>query len=102
MELKDFQKTSLERVKKYLELVRKEQDKGNARHASEDAWREVEKAFSLGQYQERRNGIEKDVPNFVLKIPTGGGKTFLAVKTLDVVNKIFKKLYFFFIIFGCG
>lgn len=32
MELKDFQKTSLERIKKYLELVRKEQDKGNARN----------------------------------------------------------------------
>lgn len=91
MELKDFQKTSLERIKKYLELVRKEQDKGNARHASEDAWREVEKVFSLGQYQERRNGIDQDVPNFVLKTPTGGGKTFLAVKTLGVINEVFRK-----------
>lgn len=91
MELKDFQKTSLERIKKYLELVRKEQDTGNARHASADAWREVEKVFSLGQYQERRNGIDQDVPNFVLKIPTGGGKTFLAVKTLDVINEVFRK-----------
>lgn len=91
MELKDFQKTSLERIKKYLELVRKEQDGGNARHASEDAWRELEKEFSLGQYQERRNGIERDVPNFVLKIPTGGGKTFLAVKTIDIINEVFRK-----------
>ena len=91
MELKDFQKTSLERIKKYIELVRKEQDGGNARQASEDAWRELEKEFNLGQYQERRNGMERDVPNFVLKIPTGGGKTFLAVKTLDTINEVFRK-----------
>ncbi|MEI7482982.1 MAG: DEAD/DEAH box helicase family protein [Elusimicrobiota bacterium] len=91
MELKDFQEKALERVKKYLSLVRKEQDGGNARHASGDAWRDLEKDFSLGQYQERRNGLERDVPNFVLKIPTGGGKTFLAVKTLDAINDVFRK-----------
>ena len=91
MELKDFQKTSLERITKYLELVRKEQDGGNSKHASGDAWRDLEKEFSLGQYQERRSGLERDVPNFVLKIPTGGGKTFLAVKTLDTINEVFRK-----------
>ena len=91
MELKDFQQKALERVKRYLSLVRKEQDGGNTRHASEDAWRELEKEFSLGQYKERRNGLERDVPNFVLKIPTGGGKTFLAVKTLDTINEVFRK-----------
>lgn len=91
MELKDFQKSSLERIRKYLKLVRKEQDEGNVRHASEDAWGELESAFSLGHYQERRNGLERDVPNFVLKIPTGGGKTLLAVKTIDTTNEVFRK-----------
>ena len=91
MELKEFQQQALDRVERYLSLVRKEQDRGNARHASEDAWRELEKEFSLGQYQERRNGLEYDVPNFVLKIPTGGGKTFLAIKVLDTINDIFRK-----------
>ena len=91
MELKNFQKTSLERIKKYLEIVRKEQNNGNLRHASGDAWRDLEKQFSLGQYQERRNGIERDIPNFVIKIPTGGGKTFLAVKTIDAINEVFRK-----------
>src|SRR4030042_7025900 len=91
MELKYFQQQALERVKQYLSLVRKEQDGGNSKHASEDAWRELEKEFSLGQYHERRNGLERDVPNFVLKIPTGGGKTFLVVKTLDTINEIFRK-----------
>lgn len=91
MELRDFQKTSLERIKKYLELVRKEQDNGNIRHASEDAWRELEKEFDLGQYTERRNGLERDVPNFVMKIPTGGGKTFLAIKTLNVISEVYRR-----------
>jgi len=91
MEHKDFQQKALERVKKYLSFVRKEQDGGNTRHASEDAWSELEKEFGLGQYQERRNGLERNVPNFVLKIPTGGGKTFLAIKTLDTINEVFRK-----------
>jgi len=91
MELRDFQRTSLERIKKYLELVRKEQNSGNIRHASEDAWRELEKEFDLGRYIERRNGLERDVPNFVMKIPTGGGKTFLAIKILDAINEVYRK-----------
>jgi len=91
MELKNFQRISLERITKYLQIVRKEQESGNTRHASEDAWRELESAFSLGQYQERRNGLGNDVPNFVMKIPTGGGKTFLAVKTIGAVNDVFRK-----------
>lgn len=91
MQLKDYQKTALERTRKYLALVRKELDAGNARHASEDAWRELALEFNLGRYDEKENGLRRDVPNFVLKIPTGGGKTFLAVKTIDVINEAFRK-----------
>lgn len=91
MELKDYQKTALERVGKYLAFVRKETDVGNIRHASEDAWRELALEFNLGRYDEKENGLGRDVPNFVLKIPTGGGKTFLAVKTIDIVNEVFRK-----------
>lgn len=91
MELKDYQKTALERVRKYLALVRKELDAGNTRHASEDAWRELALEFNLGRYDEKENGLGRDVPNFVLKIPTGGGKTFLAVKTIDIINDVFHK-----------
>lgn len=91
MELKDYQKTALERVKKYLAFVRKEADAGNTRHASEDAWRGLALEFNLGRYDEKENGFGKDVPNFVLKIPTGGGKTILAVKTIDIINEVFRK-----------
>lgn len=91
MELKDYQKNALERIRKYLALVRKQQDTGNIRHASEDAWRDLETEFGLGRYDEKRNGLDRDVPNFVIKIPTGGGKTFLAVKTIDIINEVLRK-----------
>ena len=91
MELKNYQKTALERIRRYLTLVRKEMNDGNVRHASEDAWRELVFEFTLGRYDEKENGLGQDVPNFVLKIPTGGGKTFLAVKTIDIINKVFRK-----------
>lgn len=91
MQLKDYQKKALERVRRYLALVRKEADAGNMRHASEDAWRELTLEFNLGRYDEKENGLGRDVPNFVLKIPTGGGKTFLAVKTIDIINEAFRR-----------
>ena len=34
-------------------------------------------------YSPRKDGIGRDVPNIVLKVPTGGGKTYLAVSALS-------------------
>jgi len=88
MELKEYQKTALKQIKNYLQLLDKERLLGNLRHASMDAWSE----FGLKkQYQERQNGLGYDLPNFCLKIPTGGGKTFLAVKAIDLINSHFRK-----------
>ena len=39
----------------------------------------------------RKNGLGQPLPNFCLKVPTGGGKTLLAVKTIDLVNTIYRK-----------
>ncbi|MGH7195600.1 MAG: DEAD/DEAH box helicase [Candidatus Saccharimonadales bacterium] len=88
MELKDYQQTALTRVKSYLELLATEKDSGNVRHASEDAW---EQLFGARSYQEKRNGLGRDLPAFCLKIPTGGGKTLLAVKTIDLINTYYVK-----------
>lgn len=83
MKLKDYQERTLQVIKDYLIAIRKEQDEGNKKHASLDAW------ISLGKprtYKEKQNGLGQDVPSFCLKIPTGGGKTFLAVKTIDLIQ----------------
>ena len=36
-------------------------------------------------YSSRQDGIERAVPNIVFKVPTGGGKTFLAVASLSKI-----------------
>lgn len=87
MELKEYQQKALLQVKGYLEALVKEIKKGNIKHASLDAWSDV----GLKDYQERQNGLGQDLPNFCLKIPTGGGKTFLAVKAIDLFNTIYLK-----------
>jgi len=88
MELKDYQQKALDQVKEYLEALAKERKDGNLKHASLDAWENL----SLGRkYSERQNGLGKDLPNFCLKLPTGGGKTLLAVKAIDLVNTIYLK-----------
>jgi type III restriction enzyme len=88
MELKEYQQTALDQVKKYLELLAKERDDGNTKHSSEDAW---EKLFNKRDYIEKRNGLDLDLPNFCLKIPTGGGKTLLAVRVIDLINTYYAK-----------
>ncbi|MCG2660005.1 MAG: DEAD/DEAH box helicase family protein, partial [Kiritimatiellae bacterium] len=42
-------------------------------------------------YLPRKNGLGQPLPIFCLKVPTGGGKTLLAVKTVDLVNTIYRK-----------
>jgi type III restriction enzyme len=57
-----------------------------------DAWDEAKRQFYLpGQYHPRRNGLEKDLPTFCIKVPTGGGKTLLATHILGLVHRTILK-----------
>jgi len=96
MELKDYQKKTLEQVKRYLEVLaefkaKNEKAKDIDPTLSIDfplkAW---EKAVGTS-YHSKRSGLGEELPNFYLKIPTGGGKTLLACHTIDLINRTYLK-----------
>lgn len=96
MELKDYQKKTLEQVKHYLETLT-EYKKKYDKYIEDDpeldlnfplkAWEKTVKA----PYSSSKNGLNEPLPNFYLKIPTGGGKTILACHAIDLVNRIYLK-----------
>ncbi|MBE0433782.1 DEAD/DEAH box helicase family protein [candidate division WOR-3 bacterium] len=96
MELKEYQKKTLEQVKRYLEELAKFKAKNEKTIAIDPelsinyplkAWEKV-----VGtSYQSKKNGLAEELPNFYLKIPTAGGKTLLACHTIDLINRTYLK-----------
>ena len=70
-----------------------ERDRGEHRRTRpRDAWRkEARRRGELGQYGERRNGLDEDLPTFCIKVPTGGGKTLLATQILGSIYRTILK-----------
>jgi type III restriction enzyme len=99
MEPKEYQIKTLDRVKQYLDLLYEWKLKNDkvvkdiGADASIDfpakAWGKMESLYQ--GYSSRRDGLGRPLPCFCLKIPTGGGKTFLAVKTIDLINTVYLK-----------
>lgn len=96
MELKDYQKKTIEQIKKYLEILSefkekndriKKEDSDLAINFPEKAWEKVKETH----YLSKKNGLGEELPNFYLKIPTGGGKTILACHCIDLINRIYLK-----------
>lgn len=77
MEMKGYQKQVIADLSHYLELLAETQD---YRSAFSFFWRE-KSAPALGHYQD----IMPGVPNLCFKVPTGGGKTFLACNAIKPV-----------------
>ncbi len=74
MELKFYQKKTIKDLIRYLELMNETQ---SYTVAFRQFWQEAS-APSLGRYQE----IMPGVPNLCFKVPTGGGKTFIACNSI--------------------
>lgn len=93
MKLKEYQERTLGEVKRFLELLavwRKKAREGDEWlfDFAEKAW---EKAGVGRMYLKKKDGLGRPLPSFCLKIPTGGGKTLLAVKTIDLVHSIYRQ-----------
>lgn len=99
MEPKEYQIKALDQVKTYLGLLydwKLKNDQIVSEHGPEvsldfpaKAWGKMDGLYNA--YHAKRDGLGRSLPCFCLKIPTGGGKTFLAVKTIDLVNTTYLK-----------
>ena len=97
MILKEYQKRTLATVRSFLQqlAVWREKDKAARREDTERGFDWVQRAWRktvAGRpYHPRRNGLGVQLPAFCLKIPTGGGKTLLATRVIDLVNAHFRQ-----------
>ena len=97
MILKEYQKRTLATVRRFLaELAKwRAEDEEARRHNPNWGSDWVGKAWGrtvAGRpYHSRRNGLGEHFPAFCLKIPTGGGKTLVATRAIDLVNAHFRQ-----------
>ena len=82
----DTLKEKKSRAHRIAELAMQEPEVGlNVPDFAKDAWQALKEANKLPAsraaipFSPRRDGCDRPVPNVVLKVPTGGGKTWLAI-----------------------
>ena len=112
MILKDFQSAVLEKFNEYLNILKTEykeenilvehhKKQGKIRNCKDfckKAWEELEENEKLPSskdkkghiqklpYLSKKDGMGNAIPNVCLKLPTGGGKTFIGVHAVEAVN----------------
>jgi type III restriction enzyme len=96
MQLKSYQKQTLDALKIYLSALDEMREKDRKARGIDpelgiDWARKGWEKVSERNYHDRRNGLGEPLPSFCLKIPTGGGKTLLATKAVDLINTHFRK-----------
>jgi len=94
MELKEYQNKTLDQVKIYLDSLAEFKVKHEKLIADDPdyaidfpfkAWEKVVRT----SFHSSKNGLGEPLPDFYLKIPTGGGKTILACHAIDLINRIY-------------
>jgi len=90
MQLKQYQQAALEQLQRYLQALTAERERAvkaaefGIKHKWDEAgWDQIARPAT---YHAKRNAIGESVPNICLKVPTGGGKTLLGVKAIDLIN----------------
>jgi type III restriction enzyme len=115
MQLKDYQQTVLDDLRRYLAALEAERAeahevaaflRGKGKQAEiedwcEKAWRKLGDAHRLPTvtgpdgpsfvppWIGRRDGLGEPIPNVCLKVPTGGGKTLLATGAVELIQTEF-------------
>jgi type III restriction enzyme len=95
--LREYQQRVLATVRSFLEeLAACRKTEAEARnHNPEWGFDWVQRAWANSAsgrpYFCRRNGLDERLPTFCLKIPTGGGKTLLATRVIDLVNAHYRQ-----------
>jgi type III restriction enzyme len=79
---KDYQRRVLESIEKYFVLCHQTGDADSAFYqATKELW-------GRGQTFRALSGFAGEMPYFCLRVPTGGGKTFLAARSVALVNRL--------------
>src|SRR5438552_3315999 len=92
IQLKEYQRDTLKAIRAYLDALtttRAEVAVLSGKFKVDwaaAAWEQVKG----GTYVARKNGLGQPLPSVCLKIPTGGGKTLLATKAIDLINTHFR------------
>jgi len=95
MEPKNYQREVIGRLQGYVRELennaRAFQAAGLDLDANEHTWSKAVKASSA-PHKSYFDGNGRSIPNLCLKVPTGGGKTFMATHAVDVINAgLFKR-----------
>jgi type III restriction enzyme len=94
MELKEYQKKTLDQVRAYLEALSELKAKNekalqiDPEYSFDFVSRAWEKVVN-NTYRPSNNGIGEPLPDFYVKIPTGGGKTIIACHIIELINRIY-------------
>jgi len=92
MRLKEYQERTLTEVKSFLDQLAVWRVKARVGDEWLDFVEMAWKKAGVGRiYLKKEDGLGRPLPSFCLKIPTGGGKTLLAVKTIDLVQSIYRQ-----------
>ncbi|WP_086290918.1 DEAD/DEAH box helicase [Campylobacter devanensis] len=88
MELKSYQQKAINDLKSYLECL----DSYGIKEGWNKYWQDM--GVNAGKYHDKI----KAVPNVCAKVPTGGGKTFIACASIKVISDVVSKIDKIFVI----